>query len=396
MTTSKFKDIKIGDTAKLTRVITQKDLDIFAELTGDINKLHTDNDYTKKTHLKKPVAHGMLGMSFISALIGTKLPGNGALWYSQNTEFKQPVRIGDKITAKVEVINKINKLNAIEVSTEIINQHKQLVTTGTAKIKIVEPQTSTNPNKPKTDRKTALIVGSTGGIGEVTSLRLARDGFDLVLHYNSDKKMALNLMHKVSKLGRKADIFKADITDESQVEELVNFSLRKFRHITALINCATIKVPNIKFPNLEWSDIENHFDINIKGSFNLVKHLVPAMEDRDYGKIIFLTTQYIETPPSELLHYVTAKSALSGFSKSLAVELASKGIRINLVSAGMTDTKLISDIPEKIQLLTSQRTPLKRLANPIDVANAISFLASPDSDFLTGETIRVNGGQVML
>jgi 3-oxoacyl-[acyl-carrier protein] reductase len=109
-----------------------------------------------------------------------------------------------------------------------------------------------------------------------------------------------------------------------------------------------------------------------------------------------MTTQYTEQMPSELVHYITAKSALNGFAKALAVELAPKGIRVNLVSAGMTNTNLILDIPEKVKLITAAKTPLRRLAEPQDVADAISYLISEKSDFLTGETIRVNGGQVMI
>ena len=107
------------------------------------------------------------------------------------------------------------------------------------------------------------------------------------------------------------------------------------------------------------------------------------MQQNKYGKIVFMTTQYTEQMPSELLHYITAKSALNGFAKALAVELAPKGIRVNLVSAGMANTNLISDIPEKVKLITAARTPLRRLAEPQDVADAISYLISEKSDFLT-------------
>ena len=120
------------------------------------------------------------------------------------------------------------------------------------------------------------------------------------------------------------------------------------------------------------------------------------MEKNGYGKIINMTTQAVEKPNAQWLHYITAKSALQGLSKGLAVELAPKGIRVNLVSPGMTDTALIAGVPEKVRLLTEAQTPLGRIAQPEDIAGAVSFLASEKADFLTGETIRVNGGQVML
>ena len=115
-----------------------------------------------------------------------------------------------------------------------------------------------------------------------------------------------------------------------------------------------------------------------------------------FGKFIALTTLYTEQPKSELLSYITGKTALNGFVKALAFELAPKGIRINLVSPGMVDTPLIADIPEKVRLLSAAQTPLRTLATAEDVAGAVSFLASDKSNYLTGETIRVNGGQFML
>ena len=120
------------------------------------------------------------------------------------------------------------------------------------------------------------------------------------------------------------------------------------------------------------------------------------MKNQKYGKIVFITSLATEQFPSQNIHYITAKSALNGFAKALSIDLAGFGIRVNLVSPGMTNTRLVADIPEKVKLTTAARTPLKKLAEPADVASAIKYLVSEESDFLTGETIRVNGGQFML
>jgi 3-oxoacyl-[acyl-carrier protein] reductase len=178
---------------------------------------------------------------------------------------------------------------------------------------------------------------------------------------------------------------------------MIDSIVRNFGTITVAVNCATIKVANCKFSLLEWSDMQSHLEINIRGAFSLAKVLVPVMQPQRNGKIINFTTQYIEgTPPTELLPYVTAKSALAGFSRALAAELAPLGITVNMVSPGMTDTDLIADVPEKTRLMTAAKTPLRRLATPRDIVGAVSFLASSSADFITGETIRINGGQVML
>ena len=393
----KFDDIKVGDKAELIHIITQSDIDRFVDLTGDDNKIHVDKDYASKTSLKKPVAHGMLGASFISTIIGTKLPGDGALWYAQDIEFLQPVRIGDSITVKAEVVKKIERMRAIELSTDIYNQNNQKVASGKAKVKLIE-QEKVVPEivEKKIGKRVALVIGGTGGIGRATCLQLAKDGFDIVINYRHNVELAKKIKEQIIALGGKALIVNADISSFEQVQNMIKKIIRKFGTITVVANCATANIPNIKIHDLKWERIQEQFDLNVKGSFNIIKCVIPVMENNKYGKIINITTQYIETPNSQLVHYITAKSALHGFTKALAFELGYKGIRINLVSPGMTDTNLLADIPEKTRVLTAAQTPLRRIAFPEDVACAISYLASEKSDFLTGETIRVNGGQVMI
>jgi 3-oxoacyl-[acyl-carrier protein] reductase len=393
----KFSEINIGDSAEITHLITEDDQKKFVELTGDDNKIHTDKEFAMQTPFKKPVVHGMLGASFISTIIGTKLPGDGALWFSQNLEFLLPVRVGDEITIKVEVTKKIERDNVIELRTEIKNQHKQKVTSGVVKVKIIElNKEAEKETTNRKEKKVALVIGGTGGIGKATCLKLASDGFDVAIHYHNNQKNAEEIKASIEKNGKYARIYKADISSEVDVKDMIEHIIRNFGKITAMVNCSTIKIANIRFSSMEWKDIEEHIMINIKGSFNLVKYILPVMEMENYGKIIFITTQSIEIPSSEWLAYITAKAALHGFAKSLAFEYAPKGIRINMVSPGMTETELIADIPEKMRLLSAAKAPLRRLASPEDVAGAISFLASDRSDYLAGETIRVNGGQVMI
>jgi 3-oxoacyl-[acyl-carrier protein] reductase len=393
----KFEEITIGQRAEVTHTITDKDIEKFVALTGDDNKLHIDKGFASKTSFRKPVAHGMLGASFISTVIGTKIPGDGALWFAQNLEFLLPVRVGDTLTVKAEVTKKIDRQGVVELRTDVYNQHKQKVIAGSAKVKVVEFEKElVQQDQVATSPKVALVVGSTGGIGSVTAQRLAADGFDIVLHYNSNKAAADALQQQVVAAGRKCVLVQADIRDREEVKDMFEKIDRHFGGLSVLVNASTVKVANIKFDNLDWEDLVKHLDINIKGSFWLMKSAVPLMERYQYGKIINITTQAIEYPFNDLLPYVTAKSALLGFSKSAALDLSAKGIRVNTVSPGITDTELNADLPEKVKLVTAARTPMRRLAQAEDVANAIAFLASEKSDFITGETIRVNGGQLMI
>jgi len=395
----KYKEINIGDTATIIHTITDSDIEKFVDLTGDDNKLHVNKEFAKKTEFKKPVVHGMLGASFISTLIGTKLPGDGALWFSQTLEFLRPVRVGDTITIHAEVISKNDKSNSIELKTEIINQNRQIVTSGISKIKVIplEDELNNQDNIVKTERKkSALILGASGGVGRAVAFRLAKEGFDLILHYHNNKSAVEELMVEISNFGIEASIYKVDLLNTNEVKEFTQMISRKFPDLNGFVNCSTVSVPNIKFENLEWTDIQKHIDINIKGSFYLLKELMPGFVRQKYGKIVFITTQYIETPNNELLHYVVSKSAVLGFVKSLAIEFAGRGINVNMVSPSMIDTDLVADIPKKVKMLTEAKTPLKRLCTPEDVAEAVSFLMSDKSNFITGETIRVNGGQVMI
>jgi 3-oxoacyl-[acyl-carrier protein] reductase len=393
-----FETIKIGEKAEIIHTISGKDIQDFVELTGDDNKLHVDPSFAAKTVMKKPVAHGMLSASFISTIIGTKLPGDGALWFAQNLEFLLPVRIGDTITVKAEVIRKIERDKIIELQTDIFNQHKQKITTGSAKVKIIEPIDTDEQEKrvAQPTEKTALIIGSTGGIGSAIAVELANQGFDIALHYFLNENKALEIKAVIQSLNRKSTIYKADIRKEDQVKVMVESVIRNFKTIDVLVNCATIKVASIRLKSLEWEDIQAHIDIQIKGIFNLVKNIVPIMEQQKHGKLINLITQAVEMPNADWIHYITAKAGLSGFSKALAMELAPKGITVNMISPGMTETDLIADIPEKARLLAAAKTPLRRIARPQDIACAVGFLSSENAGFITGETIRINGGQLMV
>jgi 3-oxoacyl-[acyl-carrier protein] reductase len=421
---SRFERIQIGDRAELTHRVTAEDLHRFVELSGDHNRLHLDADYAARTPLKAPVVHGMLGVSFISAVIGNRLPGDGALWFAQSLEFLLPVRVGDTLTVCVEVTSKLDRENVIELTTDILNQYKQKVTTGVAKIKVMEeaqPSQSVTPvqiraalvvgptgvtkvkedvqpNKPvsRVPPKTALVVGATGGIGRAVCAQLAADGFDLALHSHRDHELGDALQRSLAAYMRQMHVVQADITDDGQVRDLIETTDRLLGGIGVVVNCASARIASQPFGVLDWTDLEVHLAVSVHGAFNLARHVVPVMERQGGGRIIQITSQAVDTPNGNWLPYVTAKAALGGFSRALAVELAPKGIRVNLVSPGMTDTELIGDIPEKTRLLIAARTPLKRLARPEDVAGAVAFLASDRADFLTGETIRVNGGQVML
>jgi 3-oxoacyl-[acyl-carrier protein] reductase len=396
----RFNKIIIGQKAEFSHEITERDIEAFVNLTGDDNRIHIDKDFAKKTTFEKPVAHGMLSASFISTIIGTKIPGDGALWYSQTLEFLIPVRVNDEITVKAEVLSKNERLNSIELKTDVYNQNKQLVIKGIANVKIIEDQVDEKDDIEDTIsnfKPVAIIIGSTGGIGTAVSKKLIEKGYDIALFYHSNEIKVDEIIEYSKKYGSKVIKVKTDIKQNGSIEDGIDKVNRFFDRIDVFVNCATSKIPNIKVLNLELNDIKEQFSMNIESNFFFIKKILPVMQKTKSGRIIFFTTQYTEgTPPSDVMAYVIAKQALNGMAKSLAVELATHGITVNLVSPGMTQTELISEIPEKAKLMTAAKAPLKRLAMPDEVASAVVYLASKEAAYITGETIRINGGQIML
>lgn len=391
---ARFDEILVGQVAELEHVVTEKDLERFVELTGDDNRLHVDPTFAARTSFKKPVAHGMLGASFISTIIGTRLPGDGALWFSQSFEFLLPVRVGDKLTVRAEVLKKIDRMQVVELQTDIFNQHRQKVTTGIAKVKVVEfeEEPAAEPEPP---RPVALVVGGSGGIGSAVCRSLAAGGFDVAVHYLNNKERAEATAKAVEEAGQKAKLFCADVRDPVAVANLAQDVQRHLGNITVLVNCTTAPMAPMRWTDVQWQDMEAHLQTALQGAFHLVKQVTPQMEAVGYGKIIHITAQMLEAPMGNQLSFITAKAALQGFSQALAIELAGQGIRVNLVAPGLTDTEQLSEVPERIRLMAAARVPLRRLGKAEDVAGAVAFLASRQSDYLTGETIRVNGGQVM-
>lgn len=392
----KFEDWKVGDKAEIVHKITEEDVNKFVHLTGDDNKIHIDEVYAQNTSVKKPVAHGMLSASFISTIIGTKIPGDGALWYKQSLEFILPVRIGDELKIKAEIIKIFSKEKILEISTNIYNQNEQKVIEGIASVKSVDyivKQVETR----KIYKKTILIIGSTGGIGGALVKKLNED-YNIVLHYNNNESKVNNLINKIKEINKNCNVlkYKADITKEKEIQSMLAYIEEKLGSIHILVNCATNKIIPIKNEDLEWDEILKSIDMNMKAIFILMKRISINMKIMRYGKIVNVTTIYTEKPENNLLHYIASKSGMEGITKSFAYELSPFGINVNLVSPSMTETDQIIDIPERIKLSNAAKTPLKRLANSEDVANAIYYLIQEESNYMSGSTIRINGGNLMI
>lgn len=391
-----FNQIDVGEKRSLIRTIGEADVRRFVEMTGDDNPLHVDRAFAGETAFKDIVVHGMLGASFISTVIGTQLPGPGALWVSQTIDFLLPVRLGDVLTVTCTVIAKHARERLLELDTEIINQNGQPVLTGRGKVKVLAGK-ARNEAPPAVDRiRTAIVTGGTGGIGEAICRRLAADGIRVVVNYRRDRGRAEALVAGLNGDERLAIAVEADIATEDGARRLHEATQRAFGGADILVNNASPRINPKVFGKLEWSDFQSHLDVQLKGGFLMIQQCVPDMAERRWGRIVNISSQVIEGPPSSgWTSYATGKAAVAMLSRYLAAELGPMGITVNNVSPGMTETSLIGDVPEKVQLMIARQTPLRRLAAPADVAAAVAHLVSDDASFVTGHTLRVNGGLAM-
>lgn len=391
-----FDAIKIGDTASVIKKITVEDIRKFVEMTGDSNPLHVDRNFAQTTPFKDIVVHGMLGASFISTVIGTKLPGTGAMWVSQSLEFLLPVRLGDEINVTCTVVKKHNSQRLLEIDTVIVNQNKQAVLRGHGSVKVMQSDQAHEEHEKKPRPMVAIVTGGSGGIGSAISKSLAESGFKVIVNYNSNASKADNLCSQIEKAGGSARAVQADVSTAEGAEKLVREAIRHFGGVGVLVNNAAPRVSPMAFKDMEWKDFQRHIDVQVKGTFLLCKEALPHMVGNRQGRIINIVSQEIDgNPTPKWSAYALGKSGMATISRYLAAEYGPLGICVNCVSPGMTETNMLGDIPEKTQLITARQTPLRKLAKAEDIAGVAVFLASDEASHITGQVLKVNGGMVM-
>ncbi len=397
-----FEQIYIGQSFEIAHLITLNDIKSFALLTGDYNPLHVDLDFAKTTLFGKQVVHGMLTASFISTIIGMHIPGPGALWTSQTLNFLHPTYIGDLITVSAKVKAKSHATRMIAIEIEIYNQNKTKLISGESTVRMLDvPQKKRIPfemmnNENLPDSKVILITGGSRGIGAATAKLLASQGHSIVINYIHSEYEANKLTQEIQENHGKAIAIKGDVAIESDVANIFKLTESTYGAINAVVHCASpMPIPQT-FEEIEWKTFENHFDVQIKGAYHCAKYALPKMKLVADGAFVFVSSVFAEgVPPSQQTPYVTVKAALSAMARSLAVEYGPKGIRVNVVSPGLTQTEMIANIPDKVKILTKMNTPLRRLADVDDVAETINFLISRAARHITGENIRVCGGEIM-
>ncbi len=236
--------------------------------------------------------------------------------------------------------------------------------------------------------KVALVTGGAKGIGCAIVKRLFNDGYKVAFTYNSSEEKALSLCNE---LGERCIAYKLDITDSKAVNSVINEIESAFGEITVLVNNAGIAEQSL-FTDITDGMWHRMMETNLNGAFYCSRAVLKYMINRKSGKIINISSIWGETGGSCEVHYSASKAGLIGMTKALAKEVGLSGITVNAVSPGVILTDMTSHFDEDTMNELKSETPLNKIGTPEDVAGAVSFLASSNADFITGQNISVNGG----
>ena len=243
-------------------------------------------------------------------------------------------------------------------------------------------------------KKSALITGASGGIGAATARELAKDGCDVILHYNRGEEKVNRLKKEIEELyGVRTYTLKADLSLSSEAERLGKEALSLCGGVDILVNNAGAAYQEL-FQYTNEKKVRELFEINLMSAMELSKVLVPSMINNRFGKIINVSSMWGVAGASCEVHYSASKSALIGFTRALAKEVGPSGINVNCVAPGYIDTEMNSAFGEDTVNEIIGSTPLMRIGTPEDVASLIAFLASDKASFITGQTITVDGGLI--
>lgn len=240
--------------------------------------------------------------------------------------------------------------------------------------------------------KTVLITGASRGIGREIALKFARSGgYNIILNYNQSEKKAQEVANEIADLGCRYLLCKANVAEEEEVKSMVAKALQVFGRIDVLVNNAGVALSKL-FQSTSGEEVAKVFGVNTFGVINCSKAVVPNMIENKKGKIINISSIWGRVGASMETIYSASKGAVISFTLALAKELAPSNISVNCVCPGVIDTDMLNDYGADDKQKLKNQTPLMRLGTPDDVANAVCFLASENSNFITGQVMTVDGG----
>lgn len=248
----------------------------------------------------------------------------------------------------------------------------------------------------QSSNKVVLITGGTRGIGKACALAFAKKGYNVAFTYFSSEKKAIALEKEINGLGVNVFCAKMDSSKKQQVENMINLVLDKFGQIDVLVNNAGISEIK-KIEEIGENDWDKIMDTNLKGVFFCSQLVFNHMKKRKTGRIINMASQAGTTGGFFIgAHYSTSKGGIICLTKTFAKVGAQFGVLVNSVSPGLVETDMVKPFSDKIRKDLTGKIPLGRMAEPEEIANVVTFLASDDASYITGANIPVNGGMLMI
>lgn len=242
--------------------------------------------------------------------------------------------------------------------------------------------------------KVAIVTGASKGIGKAIAINFAKEGAKVVVNYRSDDSGAQEVISEIKKNSGTAILHKGDVSNFSVAEEMVKFCVEKFGKLDILVNNAGITRDTLLL-RMKEEDFDNVINVNLKGSFNCVKHAAPFMIKQKYGKILNISSVIGLIGNAGQINYAASKAGVIGMTKSLAKELGGRGINVNAIAPGFIETDMTNVLSDKIKETILSHIALSKMGCVDDVANLAVFLASDLSNYITGQVITVDGGMVM-
>ncbi len=242
--------------------------------------------------------------------------------------------------------------------------------------------------------KVALITGATRGIGKQIAIKLAKEGYDIAINYRRENEELANAKAEIEKNNVKCLTVQGDVSNFEDTKRFVDEVINEFGAIDVLVNNAGI-TKDMLILRMQKEDFESVIKVNLTGTFNVTKNVVPYMMKKRCGRIINISSVVGISGNAGQTNYSASKAGIIGFTKSLAKEVASRNILVNAVAPGFIETDMTSVLKDDVKAEIAKNIPLKRMGTAEDVANVVKFLASEDSSYITGQVINVDGGMLM-